>query len=120
MILKLKEVREAAGLKQEEVAAALGVKLGTYRSWEQGRRGINGEKLSILADYFGVTADEILGYLPEAVKATDFEALKEKASEYSRKPDFDFEELTCIYMFQLDENERRLLLKIARAIADDE
>ena len=115
MVVKLKEVREAAGLTQEEVAYALGVKIGTYRSWEQGRRSLNGQKLSMLADYFGVSADEIIGYIP---KASD--ELKEKALDAAKRPDYDFDELCYIWANQLEKNERRLLLRIARAIVDDE
>lgn len=57
----LKRIRNAKGLKQEQVADDLGLSLSTYRSWEQGQRGINGKKLTILAEYFGVSTDTILG-----------------------------------------------------------
>lgn len=57
----LKRIRENRGLEQSEVAEDLGVSLSTYRSWEQGSRGLNGEKLIMFAKYFGVTTDTILG-----------------------------------------------------------
>ena len=34
----IQRARKAQGLTQPEAAAALGVELGTYRQWEQGRR----------------------------------------------------------------------------------
>lgn len=57
----LKRIRNEKGLKQEQVADDLGLSLSTYRSWEQGQRGINGKKLAILAEYYGVSTDTILG-----------------------------------------------------------
>lgn len=61
MQTKLKQVREAAGKTQQEVADDLNVKVGTYRNWEQGLRDLDGKKLIMLATYFGVTTDTILG-----------------------------------------------------------
>ncbi len=57
----LKTIREMNGKRQEDVARDLDVPLPTYRSWEQGGRGLNGEKLIVLAGYFNVTTDTILG-----------------------------------------------------------
>lgn len=61
MQTQLKQVREAAGKTQQEVADDLKVKVGTYRNWEQGLRELDGKKLIMLATYFGVTTDTILG-----------------------------------------------------------
>lgn len=61
MQTQLKQIREAAGKTQEEVASDLQIELGTYQNWEQGRRDLNGKKLIMLATYFGVTTDTILG-----------------------------------------------------------
>ena len=57
----LKQIRELKGLEQADVAGDLGLSLSTYRSWEQGARGLNGEKLVMFARYFGVSTDTILG-----------------------------------------------------------
>lgn len=61
MDLKLKQVRESTGKTQEQVAQELGIPVGTYRNWEQTARGLNTKKLIMLADYFGVSTDTILG-----------------------------------------------------------
>ena len=61
MKYNLKQIRESARKKQSEVASDLGISLSTYRSWEQGKRNLNGKKLSMLADYFGVSTDTIIG-----------------------------------------------------------
>lgn len=57
----LKQIRESQGLEQAKVASDLGISLSTYRSWEQGARGLNGEKLVMFARYFNVSTDTILG-----------------------------------------------------------
>lgn len=80
----LKRIRENKGLEQAEVAEGLGISLSTYRSWEQGSRGLNGEKLIMFAKYFGVTTDTILG--------TEFSDLVE---EVENTP--DEEELLAAY-----------------------
>ena len=43
MQTRLKASRKHAGITQEEAADALGVSIGTYRNWEQGRVVMNGE-----------------------------------------------------------------------------
>lgn len=61
MRTNLKQIRELSGKTQETVANELGISLSTYRSWEQGQRDLNGKKLDMLADYFHVSTDTILG-----------------------------------------------------------
>ena len=53
MRTRLKEARKAAGLNQQQAAAAFGVSIGTYRNWEQGRVVMNGEQLINAARLFG-------------------------------------------------------------------
>ncbi len=61
MDTNLKDVREAAGYKQSDMAEMLGVSLGTYQKYEQGKRGLNGATLVKLSQILGVTSDTILG-----------------------------------------------------------
>jgi ABC-type transport system substrate-binding protein len=56
----LRELRQARGLKQGDVADALGVPSPTYSSWERGRTEPNIEWLLRLARYFGVSLDRLL------------------------------------------------------------
>ena len=53
--------RTAAGLTQIEVAAALGVALGTYSSYELGHTAILAYLVRKLAERFGVAAGQLLG-----------------------------------------------------------
>lgn len=57
----LKQIRVSQGFSQADVARDLDMSVGTYRSFEQGTRGLNGEKLMTFARYFKVSTDSILG-----------------------------------------------------------
>ena len=58
---RLKELREEKGVLQSELAKMLGIATPTYSNWEQGRTLPAITYLPILADYFGVTTDDLLG-----------------------------------------------------------
>ena len=53
--------RTAAGVTQTEVAASLGVALGTYSSYELGHTAIPAYLVRKLAERFGVGAGQLLG-----------------------------------------------------------
>jgi len=46
--INVKEVREKTNKNQKEFADMIGVKLGTLRNWEQGRRKPDGAALTLL------------------------------------------------------------------------
>ena len=58
---RIKELRKERGLKQTELAAVLNISQGALSGWETGRYDISNDDLKNLADYFGVSADYILG-----------------------------------------------------------
>ena len=58
---RLKSLRELKGLKQREMAGIMGIKLRQYQRYEYGEIGVPLEVLNFFADYFGVTADYLLG-----------------------------------------------------------
>ena len=60
----LRELRARAGLKQETVAAALGVRQCTYSGWERSRSEPNIDTLRKLCRILNCTAAEILGMEP--------------------------------------------------------
>ncbi|MBR0290400.1 MAG: helix-turn-helix transcriptional regulator [Selenomonadaceae bacterium] len=61
MLLPLKELRESKEMTQAELSKALKISPSTVGMWEQGRRQPDCEMLKRIADYFGVTADYLLG-----------------------------------------------------------
>ena len=56
----LKKLRKEKGVTQQEVASFLGITSVAYGHYETGRRAMSEERLLKLAEYFGVTTDEIL------------------------------------------------------------
>ena len=60
--MRLKEIRKKRGKTQAEVAEYLGFKsLRGYQLYEEGKNEPSLERLSALADFFGVTTDYLLG-----------------------------------------------------------
>ena len=58
---RLKLLRKQRGLLQKDVAEHLNVAISTYSYWENGKFEPDQESLSKLADFFGVSADYLLG-----------------------------------------------------------
>lgn len=61
----LKLLRKRINLTQKEVADAVGITFQTYSYYETGRTNPTPEMLCKLADFFGVTVDELLGRTPQ-------------------------------------------------------
>lgn len=66
--MHIKQAREAAGLKQYEVARRLGISQSSVSAWEKGEAYPAAENLIKLADILGTTTDALLGR--EVVKDT--------------------------------------------------
>ena len=58
---RLKELRTAKGISQQELAEELSVHTMTISGYERGIRRPNFETLDALADYFDVSVDYLLG-----------------------------------------------------------
>lgn len=65
---RLRELREAAGLTQAELADRAGLNQDTLSNWERGHRVPNVASLPILVDALGASLDDLL-----RVPATDTE-----------------------------------------------
>ncbi|MCL2108193.1 MAG: helix-turn-helix domain-containing protein [Oscillospiraceae bacterium] len=61
MYKKLRELREFHGLRQDEVAQVLNITRAAYSAYEINKRQMSHEALCILADFYHVTVDFILG-----------------------------------------------------------
>lgn len=64
----LTELREAAGLTQQQLAGKLGVQQSNITFWERWDKPPRGEVLPKLADALGVSVDELLGVTPPKPK----------------------------------------------------
>lgn len=60
--LMLKELRESRGLRQEDVAQMLDVKLSTYRTWEQGTTGIRLDRACAICNVLHCTPNDLCGW----------------------------------------------------------
>lgn len=58
---KLKQLRDRAGISQEQLAGQIGVSRQVVTKWENGTGTPKIDNLKALADYFHVTLDEMLG-----------------------------------------------------------
>ncbi|MBR2406988.1 MAG: helix-turn-helix transcriptional regulator [Clostridia bacterium] len=63
---RIRELREDRDLSQTEIAKILKTTQQQYSKIETGRSDISGEKLKLLAEFYQVSADYILG-LPEGL-----------------------------------------------------
>lgn len=61
----LKELRKQRGITQRYLAQYLGVSISTFSGWETGVYEPDHAHLCKIADYFGVTVDELLGRTPQ-------------------------------------------------------
>ncbi|HEL2301951.1 helix-turn-helix domain-containing protein [Streptococcus suis] len=73
---RLRELRKEKHMTQEELANAIHVTKLTISNWENDKHPIKSEKVSTLADYFGVSIPYLLGLddhykLPIPQKLTD-------------------------------------------------
>lgn len=60
----LKSLRIKKGITQKQFAEAFNISSGTIGNWESGTREPCLNILCALADYFGVTTDQLLGRAP--------------------------------------------------------
>lgn len=58
---RLRDLREDMDLNQPKVAELLGIKQTVYSRYERGYQTIPVEHLLVLADFYGVSTDYILG-----------------------------------------------------------
>lgn len=80
---RVKKLRKEAGITQAELGKICGLSKGTVAMWEVGQREVTFDTLRKLADYFGVTADYLLGFCDE----TSQESHDAELADYMLGPD---------------------------------
>lgn len=85
----LVKLREAQGLRQEDVAKVLGVSRQAYCTYENDKRQAGYETLIKLADYFNVSVDYLLGHdcekeMPAFQRKTEIQAYFDELSPYEQ------------------------------------
>lgn len=59
---RLKELRKAKNMTQDDLGKEIGMTKRTIIAWENGERDIKSDKAQQLADIFGVSVGYLLGY----------------------------------------------------------
>ena len=62
---RIRDLREDRDLSQAEIAKVIKTTQQQYSKIETGRADISGEKLKLLAEYYNISADYILGLTKE-------------------------------------------------------
>ena len=102
-MIRLSELRIEKGLNMKEVAAALSLPYMTYVNWEKGAREPNSEMMILLADFYGVSIDYLIG------RTDDREVRRQVAVTRSEQELLD--------LFRgFSDDQRKLILSTARAI----
>ena len=65
MMYKIRDLREDRDLSQAEIAKVLKTTQQQYSKIETGKADINDEKLKLLAEFYNVSVDYILGLIKE-------------------------------------------------------
>ncbi len=58
---RLKELREEKGLSLHQLSKAIGLGASSLCRWENEKADVKGSQLILIAKYFGVTTDYLLG-----------------------------------------------------------
>lgn len=64
-MIRLLELRNEKNLSQRELAKIMNVSQGTYNNWENANTQPSIEQLIVLADFFGVSVDYLIGRTDE-------------------------------------------------------
>lgn len=61
MYVNYAKIRDAKGLKDSDVAKATGIRSSVFSDWKRGRYKLKYDKLQRIADFLGVTTDQLAG-----------------------------------------------------------
>ena len=75
--MRLREIRESRGMTQRQAALGLNLSPTVYNRYENGMREPSNALLTIMADFFDTTVDEILGRT-QPIEDDDTWAIRER------------------------------------------
>lgn len=78
--------RREKGVTQEEVAAFVGVSKASVSKWENGRSYPDITVLPVLASFFHITIDELLGYRPQLTEKEIWESYRYFTRLFAEEP----------------------------------
>ena len=118
---KIKELRKRDGRKQEDLAGALGVSNQAVSRWEKDGSYPDMEMIPAIANYFGISIDELFGYENDRERKID--TIIEKINSFSIKSRGDDEWVDeCLAILreglaEFPQNER-LLITLADTLSE--
>ena len=108
----IRKQRKERGLTQEELARYLGVSAPAVNKWEKGQSYPDITLLPVMAAYFNMSVDELLGYEPQMIKQ-DIEKLYHRlAKRFSSEP-FEVVKAECDEYVKKYHSCFQLLLQLA-------
>lgn len=111
MANRFRELRESRGLNQTQVGELANVAQSAVSKWERGESEPPHGTLRILADFYGVSIDYLLGREPETERAPD---TAEAVSEALTKKEKEF----LTYAGQMSEEQKGFLVAVMRALIE--
>ena len=87
-MIKLRELRDAAGLEVKDMCRKLGVADSRYRKWESGTNGVPLDYALMICDVLHCTLDELSGHTPKVLTEDErhlldlFRACSQQGREY--------------------------------------
>lgn len=66
-MIRLRELRESAGLEVRDMCRKLGVADSRYRKWESGTNGVPMDYALMICDVLHCTLDELSGHTPKVL-----------------------------------------------------
>ena len=98
---RLYELRKQAGLSQEALAQVVGVSRQAVQKWESGASRPDIENLLVIADYFGVTLDDLVRGPQAAPHAPDHDPIPQTTIINNYYPFWHYEYRSPVTLFGL-------------------
>lgn len=85
---RLKELRKNMGYTQKEIAQELNIAQSSYADWERNKKKPTLEKLTLIADFFNVSTDYLLGQtdIPNSTLEADIDMAIDNSVAYDGTP----------------------------------
>ena len=112
---RLRELRERSGLSLRELDEATGIDYSSIAFYERGKRQMSNRAQRILADYFGVSIDYLLGHTPKVVCRVEALRTAKGMSQRELSEAIGFSHAT---ISRIEAGDRKISTPQARAIAD--
>lgn len=112
---RLRELRERSGLSLRELDEATGIDYSSIAFYERGKRQMSNRAQRILADYFGVSIDYLLGHTPKVVCRVEALRTAKGMSQRELSEAIGFSHAT---ISRIEAGDRKISTPQAKALAD--